>query len=88
MAPSIVAAMELVQDDSVAFVVGGAEIYRLTMPLINNLYLTRILADIAGDAFFSHWNESDFECIEHEFSPADAFNEWPSEYLHLVRKKI
>ena len=83
---SIEAAMQLVPSDFKAFVVGGAEIYRLAMPLIENLYLTRVLADVDGDAFLADWDESEFECVEHLYTPADAFNEWPSEFFHLVRK--
>ncbi len=83
---SIEAAMQLVPSDFKAFVVGGAEVYRLAMPLIENLYLTRVLADVDGDAFLSDWDESEFECVEHLYTPADAFNEWPSEFFHLVRK--
>ncbi len=84
--PSIDAALELLPIGSNAFVVGGAEIYRSAMPLIDNLYLTRVLADIDGDAFFRDWPESEFECVEHLYTPANAFNDWPSKFFHLVRK--
>ncbi len=84
--PSIDAALELLPIGSLAFVVGGAEIYRSAMPLVDNLYLTRVLADIDGDAFFRDWPESEFECVEHLYTPANAFNDWPSEFFHLVRK--
>lgn len=88
IATSIEEAIALVPNDSIPFIVGGAEVYRVAMPLVTNLYLTRVLADIDGDANFGPWNESDFDCIERSFIPADAFNEWPSEFLHLVRKEI
>ncbi len=71
---------------SKVFIIGGAEIYRLAMPKIQSLYLTRVLADIEGDAYFDHFDESEFDCIERSFSPADSFNEWPTEFLHLERK--
>lgn len=34
------------------FIVGGAEIYRLALPMIHRLYLTLVHQDVAGDAFF------------------------------------
>lgn len=34
------------------FVIGGAELYRLAMPLADRLYLTEIDQDFDGDAFF------------------------------------
>ncbi len=86
IANSIADAVALVPNDSTPFVVGGADIYRVAMPMVTNLYLTRVLADIDGDSYFGPWDESDFECLERSFVPADAFNEWPSEFLHFVRK--
>lgn len=87
IAKSLEEAIALVANDSIAFIVGGAEIYRVAMPLVTNLYLTRVLAEIEGDAIFGPWDESEFECIERSFIPADASNEWPSEFQHFVRKR-
>ena len=84
---SIEAAMAIVPRDSLAFVVGGAEIYRLAMPMIKDLYVTLVLANIQGDAFLEPWDESEFHCVESAFVPADEFNEWPSEFRHLVRRQ-
>ena len=86
IAISLEKAIALVPNDSIAFIVGGAEIYRVAMPLVTNLYLTRVLADIDGDTIFGPLDESEFDCMERSFIPADAFNEWPSEFQHLVRK--
>jgi len=43
-------------------VVGGEQIYRQCLPLVERIYLTRVDADVAGDAFF----------------PAIDFDEWLS----------
>ncbi|MFN4144953.1 MAG: dihydrofolate reductase [Runella sp.] len=45
-----------------AFIIGGAEIYRLAEPLANTIYLTEVKADFEGDAFFyldtpQNWRE-------------------------------
>jgi dihydrofolate reductase len=45
------------------FVIGGAQIYRLALPLAARMYLTEIDADFAGDAFFpdfdrEQWRET------------------------------
>ena len=44
------------------FVIGGAEIYTLALPHADRLYLTEILADVDGDAYFpgrdaAQWKE-------------------------------
>ena len=46
-----------------AFVIGGAEIYRLTLPLATRMHLTEIDAEIEGDTYFpafsrNHWTET------------------------------
>jgi len=52
-------------------IIGGAELYALTLPLADRLYLTRVHADVPGDRTFpildANWEETSRE--EH---PADA----------------
>ena len=51
-------------DDEI-MVIGGAQIYALTLPLANRIYLTRVHQTPEGDAFFpefgADWTETDFE---------------------------
>lgn len=51
------------KDTEEAFVIGGAEIYRLALPLADKIYLTEVKAAFEGDAFFSipdrhQWHET------------------------------
>ena len=50
-ADSIAQAMSLCPPDSDAWVIGGAEIYALALPLASSAVVTEIDADYAGDAF-------------------------------------
>lgn len=34
------------------FVIGGAQIYELAMPLLNRIYITEVHTEVEGDAFF------------------------------------
>ena len=43
-----------------AFVIGGAQIYALALPLADELVLTEIDADLDGDTFFPAWRRSHF----------------------------
>jgi len=36
-------------------VIGGADIFKLAMPLASRLYITQIHEDITGDRFFPDW---------------------------------
>jgi dihydrofolate reductase len=55
-----------------AFVIGGAEIYRLALPIIDKIYLTEVHQTFEGDTFFPEidktiWKEThreDFETDE------------------------
>ena len=51
--------------DEEAFVIGGATIYKLALPLADKLYLTLIDKDFEGDAFFPEIDlKKDFQMIE------------------------
>ncbi len=55
------------------FVIGGAELYRLALPLAQTLYLTEIAQAFSGDTFFpevdrSEWSESHCQLIDDDAS--------------------
>jgi dihydrofolate reductase len=67
-------------------IVGGAEIFRLTLPITQRIHLTRIHANIPGDAIFppldtSEWRET--ERIEH---PADDRHAYAMTFSTLERR--
>lgn len=43
------------------FVIGGAELYRLALPLAGRLYLTRVEGRFAGDTYFPEFDAAAFE---------------------------
>ena len=59
-AVSIDAARSLIAGTAKAFVMGGAEIYALALPLADELVLTEIDADLDGDRFFPTWDRARF----------------------------
>lgn len=58
-----------------AFVVGGAEIYRLTLPHAARLYYTQVHASPAGDTHFPAIDWTDWQQLESIEYPADAKNQ-------------
>ena len=60
-ATSLDAALALAASAPKVFVIGGAQIYALALPLADELLLTEIDADFAADAFFPAWNRADFD---------------------------
>ena len=69
---SIEAALSLLAGADKAFVIGGAEIYALALPLADELVLTEIDADLAGDTFFPNWDRARFGCVARE--PRDGYS--------------
>jgi dihydrofolate reductase len=71
VARSLDEAFELTSGEEEVFVAGGAEIYRQTLERANRMYLTRIHADIEGDAYFPAFDESAWR-ISEKIDHADA----------------
>lgn len=61
---SIEEAISQCNHDEENFIIGGAEIYRLFLPLAQKLYLTTIHKDFDGDALFPKIHHDDFSCVE------------------------
>jgi dihydrofolate reductase len=59
-AGSLEAALALLDDDERVFVIGGAEIYAEALPLADEMFLTEIGDDVAGDTFFPDWDRTAF----------------------------
>jgi dihydrofolate reductase len=70
-ADSIPKAFELLADAPEVFVLGGAEVFQVAIPLCNRMYLTHIDADLKGDAFFPEFDRSAWKTTRTEHHPAD-----------------
>lgn len=46
------------------FILGGAEIYHLALPLTDEMILTHLPITVEGDAYFPDWDESEWEVVE------------------------
>ena len=80
---SFVAALALAEDQcridglDEIMVAGGAEIYRLALPVATRLYVTTVDADIHGDTFFPEIDFQLWQEVRTESFPADAANGYP-----------
>lgn len=71
-------------DNEEIFIIGGAEIYKLAMPLINKLYLTKVHATIEGDKFFEY-DVKEWKEISREEYQADDKNKYAYDFTVLER---
>jgi len=65
--------------------IGGAEIYRLLLPVANRIYLTRIDADVAGDTVFPAMDYSQWVETERRDFAADERNPYDMTFVTLDR---
>lgn len=66
-----------------AMVIGGASVYEQALPLADELLLTLVHAEPAGDRYFPDYDESEWQLVAREFRPADADNQYDLEFLRL-----
>jgi dihydrofolate reductase len=66
MAASLEAAIALCAGESMAFVIGGAEIYAAALPLADGLVLTEIEGDYEGDTRFPDWDRKAWRVSQKE----------------------
>ncbi len=52
VAASFDAALALVKDDALPFVIGGAQLYAEALPHVTHLFLTQLEGEVEADAFF------------------------------------
>lgn len=66
-------------------IIGGGEIYRLFLPVAKRIYLTRVHAELAGDAYFPVIDMQDWREVTRAEHAADANNEYDYAFVTLER---
>ncbi len=66
-------------------IIGGASFYEQMLPRADRLYLTRVHAELEGDAWFPDYAEEDWREIAHEEHAADEKNPHACTFLILER---
>lgn len=70
-----------------AFIIGGAEIYKAALPRSHRIYLTRVHAEVEGDAFFPEVDFSQWREVSRKHHEADAEHAYPFTFLVYEREK-
>lgn len=67
-------------------VIGGGEIFGLTMPYATKMYLTLVDTTVQGtDAFFPDWNMAQWREVHRTFHPSDERHAFAFSYIDLER---
>lgn len=72
---SIEEAIKLASEDPQPFIVGGAEIYKLALPLAHTMELTRVHGEYEGDTWFPEWEDKNWKLVSEESHQADEKHE-------------
>lgn len=67
-------------------VIGGAEIYKLFLPIANRLYLTKVHGTFDGDTYFPEFNENEWTKAREKFVEKDNENKYSYTVMVLERK--
>lgn len=68
------------------FIIGGAEIYKMALPVATTLYLTEIQQAYEGDAYFPNFDKNDWQEVSRKPHPADERHEVAFDFVEYDRK--
>ncbi|MDR2214445.1 MAG: dihydrofolate reductase [Nevskiaceae bacterium] len=80
-------AMRAASDAPEMAVIGGADVFRLAMPQLDVLYLTRIHAHLNGDTFLPPLDPAQWREVSREWRAADERNVYAMSFITLERIK-
>jgi dihydrofolate reductase len=75
-------------DAKEAFIIGGGEIYRQTLPITQRVYLTRVHTTLEGDTFFPGINETDWQLLSQLDFNADAKHAYAYSFQVWQRRNV
>lgn len=68
------------------FVIGGAEIYRLALPVAATIHLTRVHATVGADTFFPGFDSAEWQEVACDEHPADGRHDHAMSFVTLRRR--
>jgi dihydrofolate reductase len=86
VAGTIDEAIDLASLDSEIFIGGGGQIFEQSIHRADRMYITRVHAELEGDAFFPEFDDvTEWELVDAEHHEADAKNQYPYSFLTYER---
>ncbi len=79
-------ALRAAGDAAEIVIIGGSQVYDLFLPKAGRLYLTRVHAEVDGDAFFPTIDEQAWTLVDSESHAAGDANEFAFEFTTYERK--
>jgi len=76
------------QGEKEVFIIGGAQIYKACLSLVDRLYLTEVQSEVQGDTYFPALSLKNWNLVSEVVVPQDADNQYPFTVRVLDRKKF
>lgn len=86
-AGSLAKALELAGGEAQVFVIGGAEIYRQALPIVDRMYLTHVHTSVEGDTWFPEWDTAAWHMETEQRFEADERNAHGFTIREYVRRQ-
>ena len=74
-------------DDENPFIIGGGQIYKLAMDLVDKIELTRVHEEFKADTFFPKIDEDKWKLINEEFNEKDERHQFSFTYKTYIKIK-
>ena len=72
-------------DDENPFIIGGGQIYKLAMDLVDKIELTRVHEEFKADTFFPKIDKDKWELINEEFNEKDERHQFSFTYKTYIK---
>lgn len=66
-------------------IIGGEQIYRQSVMIADEIYLTRVHTIIEGDVFFPELNQKDWKLIHEEYHPKDEKHPYDFTFQRYIK---
>lgn len=83
---SVQEVLDVCHDSEDVFVFGGGEIYRLFLPYVSTMFVTRIHHEFDGDTYFPSINEKEWKLICAQSGILDEKNKYT--HVFLIYKRV
>src|SRR5690606_2991123 len=79
-------AIPMQSEQEEVFVIGGADIFRQSLPYADRLYLTEIHAEVEGDILFPEFDRSEWKELSRVPHEADDRHRYPFDFVVYERR--
>ena len=79
-------ALEKIKSEDEIFIIGGAEIFKYSLPLATDLYITQIHHKFDGDTYFPEIEASKWKEVSRSDHFADEKNNWDYSFIQYTRQ--